>query len=227
MIGSLTKALIFDFDGLVVDTETPLYDSWRELYQAHDHDLTLETYVECVGSTTQRFDPLTYLQELIGPSRVLDLDALHQEHRSRVTHTLSQRDTLPGVRERIAEAQGAGIQLAIASSSPSEWIDPWLAKLGIRDHFAVVRTLDHVNEAKPSPELFLTAAEKLGVEPHQAIVFEDSFNGLQGALAAKIPCVAIPNRVTGNSDFSRATLVLQSMADHSLTEILDQVNATP
>ena len=227
MIISLTKALIFDFDGLVVDTESPLYDSWRELYQDHGHDLTLETYVECVGSTTQRFDPLTYLQDLVGSSRVLDLDELHQEHRNRVHRELSQRDTLPGVRERIAEAQEAGIQLAIASSSPSDWIDPWLFRLGIREHFAVVRTLDHVSEAKPSPELFLTAAESLGVQPHEALVFEDSHNGLQAALAAKIPCVAVPNRVTGNSDFTQAVLVLQSMADHSLTEILSKIHTTP
>ena len=219
---SRTKALIFDFDGLVVDTETPLYDSWRQLYQDHGHDLTLETYVQCVGSTIQRFDPIQHLQDLVGAP--LDTTNLHSEHRARVKTTLAERDTLPGVRERISEAHEAGLKLAIASSSPSDWIDPWLTRLQLTDYFHVIRTLDHVSEAKPSPELFVTAADMLEVEPEEALIFEDSHNGLQAARAASIPCVIIPNYVTKHSDFSDADLALESMAEASLAEVLERTS---
>ena len=219
---SPTKALIFDFDGLVVDTETPLYDSWRVLYQEHGHDLDLATYVECVGSTTHRFDPITHLESLVG--RPVAADQLHTEHRSRVERALATRDTLPGVRERLTEARAAGLGLAIASSSPSDWIDPWLAPLGLTEYFNVVRTRDHVSAAKPSPELFVTAVDRLGIAPHEALVFEDSYNGLQAALAAAIPCVAVPNAITEQSDFARATLVLSSLAQYPLGEILTRAH---
>ena len=220
---SLTKALIFDFDGLVVDTETPLYESWRQLYQEHGHNLTLETYVQCVGSTIQRFDPIQHLQDLVGtPIEATDLQT---EHHARVKSALAKRDTLPGVRERLTEAREAGLKRAIASSSSSDWIDPWLARLELTDHFHVIRTRDHVSEAKPSPELFVTAAEMLDVKPEEALIFEDSHNGLQAALAASIPCVIIPNNVTKHSDFSAATLALESLADVSLAEILERTSA--
>lgn len=220
---ALTKALIFDFDGLVVDTETPHYESWQQLYQEHGHDLSLETYVQCVGSTIQRFDPIQHLEELVGTA--LEPTDLQAEHRARVDTALAERDTLPGVRERIAEASEVGLKLAIASSSSSDWIDPWLARLELTEYFHVVRTRDHVSEAKPSPELFVTAASMLEVEPEEALVFEDSHNGLQAALAASIPCVVIPNQITKHSDFSGAHLALESMAEASLAEILERTSA--
>ncbi len=221
----MTRALIFDFDGLVVDTESPVYESWSELYAAHGHELTLEQYVRCVGSTEHQFDPLGHLSDLVSDA-AFDPEAAHREHRAKVRATLAGRDTLPGVRERLAEARAHGISLAIASSSPSEWIDPWLERLGLTDHFQVVRTRDHVSEAKPSPELFLTAAEQLSVQPHQAVVFEDSHNGLRAAVAAQMPCVAVPNVITERSDFSAAALVLSSLAEMPLERILHHVHGT-
>lgn len=218
------RALIFDFDGLIVDTETPAYDSWRALYQEYGHALALETYVECVGSTSLRFDPLTHLQTLLGKSRPLEVLPLQQRHQKNVRDILDRLDTLPGVRERIAEALEAGLHLAVASSSDSAWIDSWLARLGLAAHFSVVRTRDHVRETKPSPELFLAAAEELGVAPEEALVLEDSHHGLQAAHAAGMPCVIIPNQVTGNSDFSKAALILRSLADLALHEILTKLD---
>ena len=100
-----------------------------------------------------------------------------------------------------------------------------MARLELTDHFHVIRTRDHVSEAKPSPELFVTAAEMLDVKPEEALIFEDSHNGLQAALAASIPCVIIPNNVTKHSDFSAATLALESLADVSLAEILERTSA--
>lgn len=219
------RALIFDFDGLIIDTEWPLYDSWRLLYQEHGHNLDLETYVECVGSTTLRFDPAAHLCSLVGESHPSRAPELQQRHSLKVREILDQCDTLPGVRERLEEARKMGLPLAIASSSTSDWIHPWLERLGLTEYFTVIRTRDQVSQAKPSPELFLTATERLGVAPDEALVFEDSFHGLQAARAAQIPCVAVPNRVTEQSDFTAAALILESLAALSLEEILRRVYA--
>ncbi len=220
----MVRALIFDFDGLMVDTEMPVFESWQTLYQDHGHTLTLETYVQCVGATEQHFDPLGTLASLVD-DHAFDAHEAERNHRARVRGSLVGSDTLPGIRERIGEAEKAGIRLAVASSSPSEWIEPWLERLGLRGAFEVVRTRDMVREAKPSPELFLTAAEGLGVAAEEAIVFEDSHNGLRAAGAAGMPCVIIPNGVTRVSDFSDAALVLESLADCELAEILRRVGA--
>lgn len=214
------RALIFDFDGLIIDTESPLYDAWRVLYHEHGHDLELSTYVECVGSTTQRFDPAEHLCGLVGAEPEPTVAEMQQRHREHVRVALDGQETLPGVRERLDEARSQGLPLAIASSSTSDWIHPWLERLGLTEYFSVIRTRDQVSQAKPSPELFLTASEQLGVAPEDAVVFEDSHHGLQAAHAANIPCVAIPNRVTAHSDFSKAALILESLAQFSLLEIL-------
>lgn len=214
---SPVKALLFDFDGLIVDTETPLYEAWRELYQMHALELPLETYVDCVGSTTHRFDPIEHLRSQA--PHAPEPEVLADRHRAKVEEALEIRETLPGVRERIAEAQEAGILLGLASSSTSDWIDRWLNQLGLLESFTVVRTRDMVGAPKPAPDLFLSAAEALGVAPHEALVFEDSANGLAAAHAAEIPCVVVPNQITGLSDFSRAALRLQSLAECGLEEI--------
>lgn len=218
------RALIFDFDGLIVDTEGPLYDSWQALYQEHGHHLPLETYVECVGSTTKRFHPADHLLSLLSDEAV-QRTALEDRHATHVRRTLQTQDTLPGVRERLIEAREAGLKLAVASSSDSHWIDNWLDKLQLTPFFSVVRTRDHVSEAKPSPELFLAAADMLEVRPEESIVFEDSHNGLTAAIAAKMRCVAVPNRITAHCAFDQASLVLKNLAELRLDQILRRIGA--
>lgn len=220
------KALIFDFDGLMVDTEMPVYESWQALYRDHGHELALETYVQCVGSTVQQFDPLTALQDLLGDSVILDREETTRIQHAGVRERSFSRNTLPGVRELIAEAQQSGLGLAVASSSPTDWIEPWLERLALREAFDVVRTRDDVSEAKPSPELFLSAAQAIGVHPNEALVLEDSLNGLRAAQAAGMRCVVVPNAVTDGLDFSAATLVLKSLADLSLTKLLAKVRSS-
>lgn len=216
------RALIFDFDGLILDTEVPIYEAWRENYAAHGHDLPLDLYVGCVGSDFHRFDPKLHLEGLTGEE--IDWNQWDEARERRALEIIAAlRAPLPGVAERLGEAAGRALPCAVASSSPRSWVEPHLERIGLRERFALTRCLDDVSRPKPSPELFLAAAAGLGVDPAEALVFEDSLNGLIAAREAGMRCVSIPNRVTAGLDLSAATLKLGSMADLTLEEILRAV----
>ena len=127
----------------------------------------------------------------------------------------------------LEEAESANLPRAIASSSPSDWVIPWLERLEIGHHFHAVRTLDHVARPKPDPELFLSAAEALEVDPAEALVLEDSLNGLRAATAAGMRCVIVPGPVTASQDFTGATLRLDSLCGVSLDHLLRSVDRSP
>ena len=216
------RALIFDFDGLILDTEVPIYEAWRENYAAHGHDLALELYVGCVGSDFHRFDPKLHLESLTG--EVIDWNQWDEARERRALEIINGLvEPMPGVADRLREAGASGLPCAVASSSPRSWVEPHLERIGMRRHFELTRCVDDVSRPKPSPELFLAAAAGLGVDPADALVFEDSLNGLIAALAAGMRCVSVPNRVTAALDFTGAALKIPSLAALTLGEILEAV----
>jgi putative hydrolase of the HAD superfamily len=203
------KGFIFDFDGLIVDTETAIYDAWSELYEDHGERLELEVYVKCVGSDFGTFSPESLLEERLG--RPVDWPPAWEKKDKRIRETLSAQDSRPGVRKVIGELGEAGRPLAVASSSSRDWVEGWLGKLGLLPHFAATRCRDDVERVKPDPALFQKAAEALELDPADCLVFEDSENGLKAARAAGIGTVVIVhNPVTGVGKFTGADLVLDS-----------------
>lgn len=208
------RALIFDFDGLIVDTESAIYDAWRELYLHHGHDLALPTYVQCVGSTFGHYDPMAALDLLAG-SPVLWEEVLARKD-ARIRELQLELDTMPGIRTLLEEAARCGIPCAVASSSSRSHVAGWLDRVGIVDAFAVIRTRDDVARAKPAPDLFLAAAEALGLTARETLVLEDSANGLRAARAAGAPCVIVPSPVTRGSDFTGAAAMLDTLHGVSL-----------
>ncbi|MEZ5300622.1 MAG: HAD-IA family hydrolase [Verrucomicrobiales bacterium] len=204
------RALLFDFDGLILDTETPVYESWREVYEAHGEELPISQYAECVGSTHARFDPATELEHRLG--RALNWAAITPERRARSLALVHQQSTLPGVADLLAEARAEGIPCAVASSSPPDWVRPLLDRLGLSGFFRAVCCLgEAAHRAKPEPDLFLAAAAQLNIDPRDALVLEDSHNGLRAAQAAGAPCVIVPNSITQHYAFHGAAAVLKSM----------------
>jgi putative hydrolase of the HAD superfamily len=204
------RALVFDFDGLIVDTESAIYEAWRELYLHHGHDLPLETYVQCVGSTFGHYDPMAALEALTG-GPVSWHEVLPRKD-ARIRELQHGLDTMPGVRELLLEAEREGVPCAVASSSQSSHVLGWLDRTGIRDAFALIRTRDDVSKAKPAPDLFLAAADGLGLTPGETLVLEDSLNGLHASRAAGAPCVIVPSPVTRGLDFTGAAALLDSLA---------------
>jgi HAD superfamily hydrolase (TIGR01509 family) len=215
------RALVFDFDGLILETEIPVLESWRKVYDDHGVVLPLDVWMETIGTADHDFDPFAHLQELVG--RPLDREPLQQNrilHRDAILHAM---ETLPGVRDYLEEARRMKLKLAVASSSRRRWVLGHLQRLGIHEHWDAVRTADDVVRTKPDPELYLAAVDALGVEPREAVAFEDSENGVKAAKAAGLWCVAVPAELTLGMDFSQADLVLGSMSEMPLHELLDRL----
>jgi len=218
----LIRAIVFDFDGLILDTEEPIYRSWLEVYQAHGEDLPFERWVRTVGSTNAGFHPQHHLEERLGrslPQEVLDRRV------GRRTEMILAQTVLPGVARRLEEAKTLGLKLGVASSSTNEWVRGHLARLGILDSFDCLRCRDDVANAKPEPDLYIAVLDCLGVPPSEAIAIEDSPNGVLAAKRAGMLCVAIPNSITARLDLGQADLLLGSLADVTLAELLTRVSA--
>jgi HAD superfamily hydrolase (TIGR01509 family) len=207
----MIRALIFDFDGTIIDSETPVFEGWKQTYAEHGHELPLERYVEIIGTAAHSFDPHAHLEGLIG--RRLDREQLTAERQLKHRAVIYSNDTLPGVRAWIEEATALRMPLAIASSSQQWWVDSNLDRLKLRDHFKVLRTREMVVAAKPAPDLFLAALDGLGLKPHEAIVIEDSAHGVTAAKTAGLFTIAVPNPVTAALDFSAADMVVKSLAE--------------
>ena len=191
-------ALIFDFDGTILDTETHEFDVWAEIYTQHGAILGLQEWGRGVG-TWDAFDPFAHLEDQTESS--LNRDALHAQIRREVLARIEVSQPMPGVVSTLEAAKHAGVRLAIASSSDRAWVGGWLEKLGLHGFFESLSTRDDVQRVKPDPELYVLAANRLELEPATCIAVEDSPNGCKAALAAGMRVIAVPNPVTRTLEF--------------------------
>jgi beta-phosphoglucomutase-like phosphatase (HAD superfamily) len=209
------KALIFDFDGLIVDSESPGYQAWSELYAAHGCRLPFEKYAQCIG-TFEGFDLFRYLEAQAG--RPIDKADVLARCSTRWNQLMEQQPLLPGIEDCVTSAKQLGLALAVASSSTSEWVAGNLGRLGLVDCFDAICCREHVASVKPDPALYLLALEKLGVHASEAIAFEDSPNGILAAKRAGIFCVAIPNPLTRQLVLDQADRRLNSLSEFKLED---------
>jgi HAD superfamily hydrolase (TIGR01509 family) len=215
------RGLLFDFDGLLVDTETPSRLVYEELYREHGHELPLEQWATLVGTIGARFDPVGHLEGLLG--RTLDRDELHEKRRERELGLTDLEALRPGVEDYFVEAERLGLKTAVVSSSDNWWIERHLGRLGRLEGLdAVVAANGDATRAKPQPDLYLEALARLSLEAHEAIAFEDSPNGIRAAKAAGLACVAVPNPITVALALDEADLVLESLADVPLLRLLER-----
>ena len=211
------RALVFDFDGIVIDTETPDFETWCEAFEDHGVSLDRELWEDFIGSGLGSFDVYGHLEELVG--RPIDLGTIRAERRARYLSAVEANPVLPGVEDMVSEARASGLKLGVASSSTREWVEGHLARRGLLSYFDAVRCRDDVAEAKPDPELYTSALAALGVDPACAIAIEDSANGVTAAKRAGMFCVVVPNAMTSSMRLDHADLRLQSLADVSLNDL--------
>jgi HAD superfamily hydrolase (TIGR01509 family) len=217
------KALIFDFDGLIMDTESPVVDGWRAIYAEYGQEFPLQVWIrDVIGSTVANFDPSSYLAARLGQE--LDQPALHTRVHFHEIKALSTSSALPGVVDYIKAARRLGLRLAVASSSDHAWVERYLNQLGIIDAFEVIICREDVQHIKPDPELFLAALGALKLEVDDVLVFEDSRNGVLAAKRAGMRVVAVPNPITAIGTIKGASLVLASLAELPLEELLNQID---
>ncbi|MBZ0299995.1 MAG: HAD family hydrolase [Anaerolineae bacterium] len=221
----MMQALVFDFDGLIIDSETPEYESWQELYQAHGTSLPFELWVTLIGVSTadSPLDLYDYLENQI--HQPVDRALIRAQRRARFGELFDQQPVLPGVLDYLAEARRLNLKLAVASSGTSDWVKGNLERLGLMDWFEAVCCAEDVPRSKPDPALYDLALRRLGVSSSRAIALEDSPNGLFAAKSAGLYAVAVPNAMTCTLNFDHADLRLTSLADLPLTALLEQANS--
>ena len=196
------QGIIFDFDGVLVDTEWAIYQSWVHLYAREGQEISIATYAPCLGAGYSHWDPAAHLEKLTG--KHYDWAAETPARQARLEADLERMGLMDGAAELLDWCAGQGIGLTVASSSSRRWVQGWLEKLGIYDRFVGVFTRTDGYAVKPDPALFEAARQCLNLPQADCLIIEDSENGTIAAQNAGIPCVAIPNRMTENCDFSRA-----------------------
>lgn len=210
------QALVFDFDGTLVDTETPEYTIWTEIFESHGVRMPEDYWGSMIGrGAEQEFErPAQLLERLCGvPFR--DSEYRHE----RIMELIDREPLRPGVGALLDEAREKGLPCAVASSSPHAWVDRELDKRGVLGRFDFVACADDVSRAKPFPDLFLLACRELGAEPSATVAIEDTPNGLAAAKAAGLFAVVTPNPVTRSLDLSAADLRIDDLDGWSLSDI--------
>lgn len=225
-LGNMIKALIFDFDGLILDTETPEVTVWRSIYAEHGFEYPMDKWSQTVGGWGESaFDPGAALHRLAGEG--LDLEAIRARQREESMALILQEPMRPGVSDYLNEARRLGLRLAIASSSERDWVEPHLARLGIKGYFETIVCGDDIpsGHTKPFPDVFVKALAQLTLRPEEAVVLEDSPNGVRAAKAAGMFVVGIPNPTTAQLPMDGADITLKSLSDLPLVELLRRVPA--
>ena len=214
-------ALVFDFDGLILDTETSEYLSVSATFVEHGIELDRAEWQRIIG-TSDHPHWTEMLEEALGRP-LEDREALVVRHRDRHTVQVAAEAVRPGVAELLDEAAAAGVPAAVASSSSWDWVGNHVARLGLADRFAHVVTRDDVggdkSRTKPRPDLYLIAAERLGVDPAACVAFEDSPHGVAAAHAAGMTAIAVPGPMTDGMAFPGAARVVPSLAGVGLAEV--------
>ncbi len=203
------SAVLFDFDGVLVDTEWAIYQAWLRTFQAHGHDLPLDIYTHCIGSDFATWSPKTHLEDLSGLA--FDWHDLDARRQTEIMAELENAGPMHGVIDLLEILNAQKIPCAVVSSSSHHWVDGWLEKLDLTRYFQTVVCRGDAPRIKPAPDLYLEGAKRLNLAPADCLVIEDSLNGVKSAIAAGMPVWAVPNRVTDCLDFSGANQVFTSM----------------
>lgn len=217
----MIQAIVFDFDGLIFDTETHEYKALQEIFTEYEAELPLDVWGKCVGTRAGTFNAYAYLEQCIG--RTVDRDALAKLRREKYERLIGEEKIRDGVEDYLNAARKLGLKIGLASSSTRPWVVGHLEKLGILHYFECIHTAEDVEQVKPDPALYIKTLQCLGVKPEQAIAFEDSPNGALAAKRAGMYCVIVPNFVTETLPFHTIDIRLQSMAEIALEQLLDKI----
>lgn len=202
-------AVLIDFDGVIIDSEWPIYQSWRRVFEREGHKLSQDVYIHCIGSDFDAWSPPDYLEELTGET--FDWDKVNAERRVEIMRDLENARPMPGAAELLQSLEHR--PSAIVSSSSHRWVDGWMEQLGLMPLVNTTVCKGDAARIKPAPDLFLEAARRLDVNPAECIVIEDSHNGMNAAHAAGMKVIAVPNQLTDILDFSKAEWFARSLLE--------------
>jgi len=209
---------VFDFDGLILDTEIPQFTAWQEVFSLHGFPLTYRDWWKTIGTGPSAYNPSLHLYELTGGK--IDIKEVKSKISDRIQELMEASRPLPGVEEFITLAYVQNIPMAVASSSDREWVITNLQKYGLRQYFKFVFCAEDVAEVKPNPALYQLALKALNLSPENALAFEDSPNGIKAAKSAGMTCYAIPNLITREMDLTLADAIYSSFTQFHPSDFL-------
>jgi HAD superfamily hydrolase (TIGR01509 family) len=219
---SSLAAVIFDFDGVLIDSETPEYESHRRIFERCGVTLTTDEWCDQIGVFTEGHDERWFRALCARSARAPARDAYHAEKR-RIFDEVVPAAPMRGITELLAALRGAELPAAIASSSPMSWVARGVDSLGLRAFFGAIVTGDDVTRRKPAPDVYLEAARRLGVDAARTIAIEDSGPGIAAARAAGMKTVAIPHWLTERHDLGSADLRVAHAGELTLARLYDLV----
>jgi HAD superfamily hydrolase (TIGR01509 family) len=219
----MIKGIIFDFDGTIVDTETPVFQSWSDIYREFNQILPFELWRTIVGTSDGKFDPLDYLKSKINQD--VDIKRIKDKEKALENILIAKTVPMPGVVSYLDDARKLGLILGIASSSSQEWVKTNLERMNLAGYFSAITTCEEVTLTKPYPYLFEKTLKKMRLYPYQVIAVEDSPLGVTAAKAAGIFTLAVPNNITREMKLDHADLVLNSLSELSLEELVTSITA--
>jgi HAD superfamily hydrolase (TIGR01509 family) len=209
----MLRAFIFDFDGLILDTETPLIDAYAEVHAAHGVPFDRSAFLRSVGHADYAFDPWH------GFSPHADRAALELQRRAAKDAIMLQQPILPGVIALLEAARAADLRVGLASNSNHAWVDAHLTRLGLFERFDFIACREDAPSPKPEPDLYKLVLNRFGLRGHEAVAFEDSHTGSLAAKRAHVWAVAAPNESTAHHDFSHVDWLVTSLAEVTLAEL--------
>lgn len=208
------RALIFDFDGLIVDTETPMMEAYAEIHARHGVAFDRAAFMRSVGHADFVFDPWH------GFSPHADRAALEIERRALNRTLIMHQPVLPGIVALLDGAREHGLRVGLASNSEHTWVEPHLERLGLLNRFEFLACSGDAPSPKPEPDLYRLVLNRFGLRGHEAIAFEDSHTGSLAAKRANLWVVAAPNPSTAHHDFDHTDLRVASLAEIDFPTLL-------
>jgi mannitol-1-/sugar-/sorbitol-6-/2-deoxyglucose-6-phosphatase len=209
------QSVIFDMDGLLIDSEPLWYEAAVEVFSPLGIDLTPELYASSIGLRTKEFVDNWFsaydIEKSLAPDAVTRINDVVVD---KIRH---KGEAMPGVMQVLEQVRASGLKIGLATSSPMRLIDVVVDKLGIREYFSVFSSAENLAHGKPHPQVYLDCALELGVDPVDCLCFEDSFHGMIAAKAARMKCVVIPLPAFRNEPrFQAADLLLKSLEEFDL-----------
>lgn len=215
----MIRALVFDFDGLIVDTETPLIDAYAAVHEAHAVAFDRTAFIHNVGHAQYAFDPWR------GFSPHTDRAALEVQRRTLKDDLMARQPVLPGIVALLDGAREHGLRVGLASNSEHSWVEPHLAERGLLDRFEFLACREDAPSPKPEPDLYRLVLNRFGLRGHEAIAFEDSHTGTLAAKRAQLWAVAVPGPSTLHHDFAHADVQVVSLATLTLADLIRRFSA--
>jgi HAD superfamily hydrolase (TIGR01509 family) len=212
------KGIIFDFDGLICDTETPELRAWETLFADYRLIFPFERYEETIGAVHNDETPFIFLEEMLHHS--INRSEVKEKFNLVRNKLINLEPIRPGILNYIKQSQDFGLEIGLASSSPRSWIDYHLERLAISEYFGCIKTFNDVSKTKPDPELYIKALACMNLNNNEVLALEDSPNGVKAAKKAGIYVAVFPNEVTKIFAFDEADLIINSLEEMAFVELI-------